>query len=208
MSRMTRPLARLAALAGALTLSACFGGDEPLVKAGDAVTPLAEGARFTGSIDCDGPMGKMFCSDGKSSKAMTVHLKNGSYSFQDDTPDTSASGPMGDQPFILGKVGEDLYVMQTTPSAKSGNMMPFKYIYMFMRIRGGALEMYNFSCERFGDSRYVKTGDLAKVSDMSGMGVMAICQPSTLVGLGRVFSDRLSLGATPLMTFKPRAPAR
>jgi hypothetical protein len=106
--------------------------------------------------------------------------------------------------FMLGKIGDGLYALQLpfgqTGQASSGA----QYVYELARLEGDTLYLYEFSCEQNGDVAYVRSGALTRISDVL---MVPTCEPASLDGLGKVFSDRLANGAPPDEKFEV-APAK
>jgi hypothetical protein len=74
-----------------------------------------------------------------------------------------------------------------------GDALP-RYLYELVRMEGGNLYIYKYMCEENGDQKYVKSALLKSVTSTLGS---AICRPSNLRGLAKIFRARLANGFPP-----------
>jgi hypothetical protein len=139
------------------------------------------------------------CTGYQSRGAAKLTVKDGLYTIHPDPNPALAGlfpgGQVKDLSFRLGKVGDDLYVLQL-PLGDGGapaDATP-QYLYELVRLQGQTAYLYEFDCEKNGDQAYVRSGDLARIGDSL---LIPTCEPASLEGLGKVFADRLANGAPP-----------
>jgi hypothetical protein len=188
-------------------LCACFGGAAPLVTAANAETPIPGGV-VTEYFNCASDAGRLVgCTGYQSRGTARLTVNDGVYTVHPDpNPALAAIFPGGqvqDMSFMLGKIGDGLYAVQL-PFDPSGQ--PSKgpqYVYELARQDGDTLYLYEFSCEQNGDLAYVRAGALIRISDAL---LVPTCEPASLAGLGKVFTDRLANGAQPDEKFEVAPP--
>lgn len=188
-----------AGVAASLALGDCFASQAPLVTTSNVDSPLAAGV-VTEYFNCATDAGKLVgCTGYQSRGTAKLTVKDGLYTIHPDpNPALAAIFPGGqvkDMSFRLGKIGADLYALQLPFGDDDGprGAAP-NYIYELIRLQGQTAYLYEFSCEQNGDMAYVRSGDLAKISDAL---FVPTCETASLEGLGKVFADRLANGAPP-----------
>lgn len=189
-----------AALAAALCLSGCFASRAPLITSANADTPIADGSTLTEYFNCASEAGKLVgCSGYQFRSTAKVTLKDGVYTAHPDpTPALAAQFPGGvikDVSFMLKKVGPEDYVLQL-PLSDSAPTDPVgvQYLYELIRLQDGAAYIFELSCAENGDTAYVRSGALARISDAL---FVPTCEPASVDGLGKVFADRVANGVPP-----------
>jgi hypothetical protein len=190
---------RSVGLAAAVLLAGCFASKAPLVTPAAADAPIANGVALTESVNCAGDAGKLLsCSGYQARGTAKLFLKDGVYTFRPDPNAALASlfpgGVLKDVPFTLKSVGPGLFVMQLTFADEAPPDSGVQYLYELMRLDGQTAYLYEFSCEQNGDQAYVRSGALEKISQAL---YVPTCEPASLEGLGKVFTDRLANGAVP-----------
>ena len=98
---------------------------------------------------------------------------------------------------LFKSIGQDLYIAQLDSGppdeAVGGDALP-RYLYELVRMERSNLYIYKYMCEENGDLKYVKSGLLKSVTSVIGS---AVCRPSDLHGLAKVFRARLANGRPP-----------
>jgi hypothetical protein len=182
----------------ALGLSSCFASLQPLITASNAATPLSAGV-VTEYFNCDSDAGRLVgCTGYQSRSTAKLSVKDGVYTVHPDPNPALAKvfpgGQVNDLSFRLGRVSGDLYVLQLPFGDTDASSTSPQFVYELARLQGQTLFLYEFSCEQNGDKTYVRSGDLAKISDVL---MVPTCEASSLDGLGKVFADRVANGAGP-----------
>ncbi len=209
---MSRSITRLLSLVGKSTtlaslllLAGCFASREPLITAGMADTPFADGSRVVEFTNCAGASGTLIgCTGYKRDTAATLSLRDGEYVVHPDAASNALANLPGmksagqDTRFFVKSIGGDLYVVELPLGDDAAASGP-NYAYDLIRVAGDTAYFYAFSCEQNGDQAYVKSRALKGISSDL---LVPTCEAASLAGLGVVFRDRIANGAVPDWKFE------
>lgn len=182
----------------ALMLSGCFASQKPLIAAGSADRPFADGATFTEYVNCATAV-LLGCTGYSAKGTGSLSIKNGAYVGNPDPGDDTAAklavqpGAGADSPVLLKAMGGDLFLLQVSMGGPDASL-PDKYIYQLVQIKGATAYIYLMTCEENGDKRFVKSGQLTAITNAM---MMATCETDDTQNLMKVFRDRLENGAVP-----------
>ena len=186
-------------LSAALLLGGCFASDRPLIDPAGADTPIADGSKFVESLNCDSDVGKLIgCTGYRHVGSATLMLHDRVYNVHPDPNDSPLvntqlkAGQTKQNSFVMKKIGGDLYVIQI-PVGDAGPPEA-KYLYELIRLTGDTGYFYTLMCEENGDTAYVHSGALTRISPVM---LVPTCQPASFEGLSKVMADRIANGAIP-----------